>query len=126
MGKRRSVKSRSKRSVDPIMNDLNYELNKSDIESVKKEYELKEAELKRRYEEDLQAATDKAFLMMLHFPLEVLLTDYWPKANKVKIEKYINSVIKLYEEYNAGCVDLNDIKKHIESYGGITITSDCL
>jgi hypothetical protein len=126
MGKRRSVKSRNKRSVDPIINELNYELNKSDIETIKKEYELKEAELKRRYEEDLQAATDKAFLMMLHFPLEVLLTEYWPRANKSKIEKYINCVIKLYEEYNAGSVDLNDIKKHIEDFGGITITSDCL
>lgn len=138
MGKRVRRSNKSKRSnqyepnVTNLLSDLEYEMNpttpetfekeyRQKVEELEKEYQQKAEELQRRYDEDIARAVDKAFLMMLHFPLEALLRYYWSKANKRKLEKFIGHTLDIYKGYLDGSVDISEIKAHLLEHGGIRI-----
>ena len=138
MGKRvrRSNKSRRSNQYEPnvtnMLDDLEYEMGtptsedldkayQQKVEELEKEYQQKAEELQRRHDEDMAIATEKAFLMMLHFPLEALLRYYWSKANKRKLEKFIEHTLDIYKGYIDGTVDIAEIKEHLWEHGGIRI-----
>lgn len=122
---RRSNKSKRSNKYEPnvtnMLNDLEYEMNSTTREDLEKEYQQKVEELQRRYDEDIVKATEKAFLMMLHFPLEALLRYYWTKANKRKLEKFIEHTLDIYKGYMDGSVDIAEIQEHLLEHGGIRI-----
>lgn len=142
MGKRtrRSSKAPKPSVREPnaanMLEDLAYEaqlVDSSQAAAARKlelEYERKikdlEAEYQKKYEdaiEDLiKRAVEKAFLMMLHFPLEALLRYYWSKASKKKLEKFIEHTLDIYKGYMDGSVDIAEIKQHLLEHGGVRIT----
>jgi hypothetical protein len=125
MGKRRSRARHNSRSynVAEVLSDIATET--ATVEAVKqelrREYDLREKELKQHYDEELEKVSDKAFMMMLYFPVEVLLQSYWPHARKNKIQSFIDQVITLYTAYNDGDVDIDELKKHIVDTCGVTV-----
>lgn len=65
---------------------------------------------------------DKAFILMLYIPLNVLVSDYWDdEKGKALIPEFIDTCLSLYESVQAGVVSFEDMIKYVEKYAGVTI-----
>lgn len=69
-------------------------------------------------------AVEMSFLFMLAIPLNVLVADYWPKAPKKKLEKFIDDVISLYESVQEGVVSPEELNDFLEDMVGVCVTAD--
>lgn len=69
-------------------------------------------------------AVEMSFLFMLAIPLNVLVADYWPKAPKKKLEKFIEDVISLYHSVQEGVVTPEELNNFLEEMTGMTVTAD--
>ena len=69
---------------------------------------------------------DKAFLVMLAIPLNVLVNDYWSKTAKTRAPKFIQDVISLYESFQNGNVTYEDMAELLEEYAGVKIEAEWL
>lgn len=66
-------------------------------------------------------ATKKAFLLMLAIPLNVLISDYWPKAKPTKTNKFIDEVLSLYEAWEHDIVTTEQLNDFLFEYGGVKV-----
>ena len=140
MGKRRSRKSRPNSNgyrVDDVLSDINYEYDRNfpeikeklraeyegQLRDMRADYEQRLSEAKRQYEADLNKAVDRAFVMMLYLPVEVLIQTYWPHSRPIKVVRYIEQVLDLYTAFNDGRVDFEEINRIVKEKCGITIES---
>ena len=71
-------------------------------------------------------AIEKAFLLMLSIPLNVLVNDYWEKSAKKRIPKFIDDVISLYESLENGSVSYGELYEMLEEYSGIKLEAEWL
>lgn len=140
MGKRRSRKSRPNSNgyrVDDILNDINYEYDRNlpeikeklraeyedKLNAMRADYEQKLSAAKQQYEADLSTAVDRAFVMLLYLPVEVLIQTHWPHSRPIKVIRYIEQVLDLYTAFNDGRVDFEEIKQIVKEKCGVTIES---
>lgn len=75
----------------------------------------------KRAKEIEDKATKAAFLAMLAIPLNVLISDYWPKAKPAKTKKYIEQVLSLYEAWEMDVVTTEQLNDFLFEYGGIKV-----
>lgn len=66
-------------------------------------------------------ATKEAFLAMLAIPLNVLISDYWPKAKPAKTKKFIDEVLSLYEAWEKDVVTSEQLNDFLFEYGGVKV-----
>lgn len=66
-------------------------------------------------------ATKEAFLAMLAIPLNVLISDYWPKAKPAKTKKFIDEVLSLYEAWEKDIVTSEQLNDFLFEYGGVRV-----
>lgn len=66
-------------------------------------------------------ATKQAFLLMLAIPLNVLISDYWPKAKPAKTKKFIDEVLSLYEAWGKDIVTTEQLNDFLFEYGGVKV-----
>lgn len=67
-------------------------------------------------------AIDTAFIVMLALPMLVMRDKYG--FGKVRLERFMDQVIDLYESFNAGYLTLEDMHKALEDEVGIKIHKD--
>lgn len=67
-------------------------------------------------------AIDTAFIAMLALPMLVMRDKYG--FGKVRLERFMDQVIDLYESFNAGYLTLEDMHKSLEDEAGIKIHKD--
>lgn len=82
----------------------------------------------RRKEEKkaIEIATDKAFLLMIWIPINILASDYWEKSAKKRIPEFTEKAMNLYEAVQQGAVTYEDIASDIEQLSGMNIKVDWL
>jgi len=88
---------------------------------VKKEpvVNIKYSDVQQMKDEATKKAADTAFLLMLGLPV-LVLRDKWG-FGKVRLERFIDQVIDMYEAFNEGYLTLDDIHKVIEEETRIKI-----
>lgn len=88
---------------------------------VKKEpvVNIKYSDVQQMKDEATKKAADIAFLLMLGLPV-LVLRDKWG-FGKVRLERFIDQVIEMYEAFDEGYLTLDDIHQAIEEETGIKI-----
>lgn len=88
---------------------------------------LRMREIARKEAEKMEnEATEKAFLYMMAIPLNVLVSDYWPKSAKKKAPEYIKKVLSLYQSVEAGVVTDAELADFLKEYGQIEVRASWL
>ena len=92
---------------------------------MKKNYTAR-LERNRRKEEQkaIDDAFEKAFILMLWIPMNVLATDYWEKSAKKRMPEFVDKVTSLYESVQHGAVTYEQMVADIEQLSGMKITTD--
>lgn len=62
---------------------------------------------------------DEMFKMMLVIPTNLLIEDYWKKSAKIRIPKFVDDCLSLYEAWTRGVVNMDEMVKLTEEYSGI-------
>lgn len=73
-----------------------------------------------------QEYMSKAFLMTMGIVLNVLLADYWPKAGKYKIRKFMDTCIELFDAADKGTTKWDEIAEYIYDETGVVIKAEWL
>lgn len=66
-------------------------------------------------------AVNTAMTLMLVLPMEVLMDHYWQKSYATKIPEFTNYVLKYYERWMKGELDMDEMKKDLWEYGGVRL-----
>ena len=69
----------------------------------------------------MEEAVNQAMTLMLTIPLEVLITDYWPKTAYKRGQEFTEKVLALYHRWEAGEVSMDELKEDLWEYGGIRL-----
>lgn len=85
----------------------------------KKVYTLTQEQIDKLKAEVMEEAVNQAMVLMMTIPLEVLITDYWPKTAYKRGKEFTEKVLTLYNRYEAGEVSMADLKADLWEYGGI-------
>lgn len=82
--------------------------------------------MEKQWDRLKQEAFDEASVEILSvlfcLPMEVLMTDFWPKAYSKNIPKFTKSLMELYVKYQNGELDMDELKEKLWTYGGIRLT----
>jgi hypothetical protein len=97
------------------------ERRQSDRETAKlqKTYTLNVAQIEQIKKDATMEATKKAFLMMMGFPLLTLRDKFG--FGKVRLNKFMDKMLDLYEAYENDYVDLDDLNNTILEETGVTL-----
>jgi hypothetical protein len=83
---------------------------------------LRMREIARKEAEKMEnEATEKALLYMLAIPLNVLVSDYWPKSAKKRAPKFVEDVLSLYKSVEAGVVTDRQLADLLEEYAHMEV-----
>lgn len=80
---------------------------------------IKASDVQQMKDQATKKAANTGFLLMLGLPI-LVLRDKWG-FGKVRLERFIDQVIDMYEAFNEGYLTLDDIHKVIEEETGIKI-----
>lgn len=78
-----------------------------------------EAELKASMRQVSDDAIHTALILFLALPMGVLKENYWKKSYAKRLPKFIDKVLDRYKEYEAGELDIENLKAELWEYGGI-------
>lgn len=96
-----------------------YNLTKEQLDA------MVEERISQRIKEAKEAATydavNTAMTLMLVLPMEVLMDHYWQKSYATKIPEFTNYVLKYYERWMKGELDMDEMKKDLWEYGGVRL-----
>lgn len=81
---------------------------------------IKASDVQQMKDEAVKKAADTGFLLMLGLPI-LVLRDKWGFGN-VRLERFIDQVIEMYESFNEGYLTIEDIHQAIEEETGIKIS----
>ena len=97
------------------------ERRQSERETAKKQktYTLTQAQIDQMKEETSLKATERAFLMMLGFPL-LTLRDKFGFGTQ-RLNKFMDQMVDLYEAYEQDYVSLDDLDKVIMEETGVLL-----
>lgn len=84
-----------------------------------KVYTLTQSQIDKMKEEVSLNATKKAFLMMMGFPLLTLRDKF--DFGKVRLNRFMDNMMDLYEAYENDYVSLDDLNNTIMEETGITL-----
>ena len=94
-------------------------LNNMDIAMIKES-------ARKAAEEAQKEAIDKAYMLMLWVPINVLAADYWEKTANKRIPEFTDKVASLYESVQSGTTTWEQIAEDIKRLSGWEITADWL
>lgn len=98
---------------------VTYNLTKEQLDA------MVEERISTRIRETKEAATydavNAAMTLMLVLPMEVLMDHYWQKSYATKIPEFTNYVLKYYERWMKGELDMDEMKKDLWEYGGVRL-----
>lgn len=86
-----------------------------------KVYTLTQAQIDAMKQEAVSEAVDTAFLLMLSIPVMILHDKYWVKTASKKLPKFVDQCLDLWDSYNKGYVELEDLKATLWEEGGVKI-----
>lgn len=66
-------------------------------------------------------AVNTAMLLMLVLPMKVLMEDYWPKTYAKRIPEFTDKLLKKYNMWIDGKLDMEQMKKDLWEYGGVRL-----
>ena len=69
-------------------------------------------------------ARERAFLYVLAIPLNVLVSDYWPKSAKKRAPEFIQKVLSLYEAVEQGVVTDKQLNDFLWEYAEMKIDAE--
>lgn len=78
-------------------------------------------ELDRVKQEATNDAINKAIILLLTLPLEVLMDHYWPKSYAKRIPEFTEYVLKYYEKWQNDELDMDKLKEDLWVYGGVRL-----
>lgn len=78
-------------------------------------------ELARVRQEATEEAVNTTKVLLLTLPLEVLIDYYWKKSYAKRIPEFTNHVLKYYEMWRNGKLDMDKLKEDLWQYGGVKI-----
>jgi hypothetical protein len=96
-----------------------YNLTKEQLDAMVEERigsRIKEAKEAATYD-----AVNTAMTLMLVLPMEVLMDHYWQKSYATKIPEFTNYVLKYYERWMKGELDMDEMKEDLWEYGGVRL-----
>lgn len=96
-----------------------YNLTKEQLDAMVEEHigsRIKEAKEAATYD-----AVNTAMTLMLVLPMEVLMDHYWQKSYATKIPEFTNYVLKYYERWMKGELDMDEMKEDLWEYGGVRL-----
>lgn len=99
-----------------------YNLTEAQLQEYVKQ-KLKE-DLKNSYEEIINDTINTSMVLLLTLPLEVLMNHYWQKSYAKKIPEFTKYVLKYYERWQNGELDINKLKEDLWEYGGIRLEEE--
>lgn len=78
-------------------------------------------EIKKQAADDaIGLMAEKAFVLMLGLPLEILITEeYWQKSAKKRLPKFMDDVLTLYKAYQNGLISFEEIEADLWEFAGI-------
>lgn len=77
---------------------------------------------KRQLEAQNKQTAETILRMMLIIPANVLIADYWQKSAKKRIPEFMKSCMDLYQAWQQGVVDIEQMQKLTEEYAGIDMS----
>lgn len=87
-----------------------------------KVYTLTQAQIDKIKADAVEEAVDKAFIMMLALPCEVLANEgYWEKTAKKRLPKFVDDVLSLYGAYEQGVVTMDQMEKDLWELAGVRL-----
>lgn len=84
-------------------------------------YTLNQAQIDKIKSDAIEEAVGQALTLMLTIPLEVLITDYWPKTAYKRGQEFTEKVLALYQRYENGEVSMDALREDLWEYGGIRL-----
>lgn len=109
--RRRAEKSSGKKPV--------YMLTEEQLDIMIQERMDKEWErLKQQIADD---TTNEVLSVLFTLPMEVLMDDFWPKSYDKKIPQFTEKLLKKYDEYQNGKVDIEALKEKLWTYAGVKL-----
>lgn len=75
-------------------------------------------EVKREATEE---AVNTAMVLLLTLPLEVLMDHYWPKTYAKRLPGFVDYVLRYYEMWQDGELDMDELREDLWKYGGIRL-----
>lgn len=104
---RRATKSNKKPAT--------YNLTIEQINSMVKE------RMKDEIEQAKQDGQVEALALMFCIPLEVLKDHYWQKSYEKRLPQFTNYILKYYEQWLNGQLDINKLKDDLWEHGGVRL-----
>ena len=86
-----------------------------------KVYTLTQAQIDKLKADATEEAVNQAMTLMLTIPLEVPITDYWPKTAYKRGQEFTEKVLALYHRWEAGEVSMDELREDLWEYGGIRL-----
>ena len=99
-----------------------YNLTKAQLDALIKDgIQKKLEELK---EEATDEAVNTAMILLLTLPLEVLMDHYWQKSYAKRIPEFTEHVLRYYERWQNGELDMDKLKEDLWVYGGVRLEEE--
>lgn len=64
------------------------------------------------------------FKMMLIIPTNILVTEYWEKTARKRIPKFVDECLSIYEAWQQGAVDFEQMRSLAEEYSKIKFVEE--
>lgn len=106
---------RRRREREEKKKTVTYNFTKEQLEEFAKDKIVK---MKQEATDD---AVNKAMILMLSLPLEVLMDHYWPKTYASKIPEFTKHVLDYFRMWQDGELDINKLKEDLWEYGGVRL-----
>ena len=92
-------------------------------EIIKKAIQDKLNTMKKEATED---AVNKAMMLLLVLPMEVLMDYYWPNSYAKRIPEFADRVLDYYYRWQIGELDMDKMEQDLETYAGIKFVEERL
>ncbi|MDF2608964.1 MAG: hypothetical protein K0R92_438 [Lachnospiraceae bacterium] len=104
-------------------------MNRAEYRRIEKEqlkpskvYTLNQAQINQIKEKAVEEATNKAFVLMMAIPCEILANEgYWEKTAKQRMPKFLDDCIGLFKAYEQGVVTMEQMQSDLKKIGGIEV-----
>lgn len=84
-------------------------------------YTLTQAQIDKIKADATEEAINQAMVLLLTLPLEILITDYWPKTAYKRSQEFTEKVLALYHRWENGEVSMDDLRTDLWEYGGVRL-----
>lgn len=84
-------------------------------------YTLTQEQIDKIKSDAVDEAVNQAMALLLAIPLEVLITDYWPKTAHKRGQEFTEKVLDLYHRWETGEVTLEALQEDLWEYGGVRL-----